>query len=249
MTHQKNMPEKKRCCEIWKKPKVPIVIEGFPGFGLVSTIATGFLVDHLQCEQIGRYWFDETQPTLAIHACKLIDPIGVYYNKKYNVVIVHSISPIPAGMEWKATEIVIEVAKLVGAKKIITSEGVGSPEADNPQGFFYATNDADKKKFEKLGIQCLGEGIIVGITSSILLRAPQEKIDVCSLFAETHSKLPDSKAAAKIIELLDKYLGMKVDYKPLLKQAAEFEKKIRNVIEKTNETQQIKEKKQISYVG
>jgi len=242
------MPEKEFCCELTKKPKVPLVIEGFPGFGLVSTIATGFLIDHLKCEQIGKYWFEQGQPTIAIHACKLIDPIGIYYAKKYNIVIVHSIAPA-TGMEWKAADIVLDVVKQVGAKEIITLEGVGSTEADEARGFFYTSNPAHRKKLEKIGIDCLGEGIIVGVTSALLMKAPQKNIDVCSLFAETHSTLPDSKAAAKVIELLDKYLGLKVDYKPLLKQAEEFEKKLRGLIEQSQKAKEIKEKKDISYVG
>ncbi len=244
------MPEKeeKFCCELWKKPKAATVVEGFPGFGLVSTIATGFLIDHLKCEQIGRYWFEQGQPTVAIHACKLIDPISVYYDKKYNIVIVHSIAPA-AGMEWKGADIVLDVARQVGAKEIVTLEGVGSPEAEESRGFYYTSNIAHRKRFQKIGIDCLGEGIIVGVTSALLMKAPQKGIDVCSLFAETHSNLPDSKAAAKVIELLDRYLGLKVDYKPLLKQAAEFEKKLRAMLEQSQKAKEVKEQKDISYVG
>ncbi|MBW2969896.1 PAC2 family protein [Candidatus Woesearchaeota archaeon] len=231
-----------------KKIKATTVLEGFPGFGLVSTITTGFLIDHLKCEQIGKYWFEQGQPTIAIHNCSLIDPIGIYYNKKYDLVIVHSIAPA-TGMEWKAAELVLNIAKTVGAKEIITIEGVGSQESNETRGFFYTSNPQHKKKFEKMGIDCLGEGIIVGVTSALLMKAPQKGMDVCSLFSETHSNLPDSKAAAKIIELLDKYLGLKVDYQPLLKQAAEFEKKLRTLIEQSQKAKEIKEKKDITYVG
>lgn len=245
------MPEKEEfCCELTKKPKVNTIIEGFPGFGLVSTIATGFLIDHLKCEQIGKYWFEKGQPTIAIHANKLMDPISVHYNKKNNLAIVHSITPA-TGMEWQAAEIVLEVAKQLGAKEILTLEGVGSQEAQetSSRGFYYSSNQEHKKKFEKLGIESLGEGIIVGVTSALLMKAAKTKMDVCSLFAETHSNLPDSKAAAKIIEVLDKYLGLQVDYKPLLKQAAEFEAKLRMMMEQSQKAKEMKEKKDITYVG
>ena len=81
---------------LWKKPKGVTIIEGFPGYGLVATIATGFLLDHLSCEKIGNFFFEEGPATLAIHQCLLIDPIGVYYNKKYNLVVV---SPGPHILE------------------------------------------------------------------------------------------------------------------------------------------------------
>ncbi len=243
------MPQKEEPhLELYRKVKASTVLEGFPGFGLVSTIATGFLIDHLKCEQIGTFWFEQGQPTVAIHANKLIDPIGIYYNKKYDLVIVHSITPATQ-MEWKAADLVLEVAKQVGAEEIITLEGVGSQEEGESRGFYYTSNPAHKQRFEKIGIECLGEGIIVGVTSALLMKASQKGLDVCSLFAETHSTLPDSKAAAKIVELLDKYLGLKVDYKPLLKQAAEFEQKLRGMLEQSQKAKELKEKKDITYVG
>ena len=69
------------------------------------------------------------------------------------------------------------------------------------------------------------------------------------LFAETHSNLPDSKAAAKVIEALDKYLGMDIDYKPLLEQAAKFEEKLKTIMQKSQEAQEISDKKKLSYFG
>jgi len=240
------MQEKKVNFSLWKKCKASTVLAGFPGFGLVSTIATGFIVDHLKCEQIGKYWFEEGPPTLAIHNCALVDPIGIYYNKKHDLVIVHSIAPIN-GLEWNAADIVLDVAKQVSAKEIVTTEGVGSQDGESTRGFFYTSNPAKRKQFEKIGIDCLGEGIIVGIASALLMKA--DKNDISCLFAETHSNLPDSKAAAKIIELLDRYLGLNIDYKPLLVQAQKFEQKLRTMLDQANKAKELKEKKDISYVG
>ena len=44
--------------KLYKKPKSPLIIEGFPGFGLVGTIATEFLLEHLQTEQIVKISFE-----------------------------------------------------------------------------------------------------------------------------------------------------------------------------------------------
>ena len=76
-----------------------------------------------------------------------------------------------------------------------------------------------------------------------------EKVPISCIFAETHTSLPDSKAAAKIIGVLDKYLGLKVDYKPLLLQAEKFEDKLRGLLTESQKAQQISEKKKMSYVG
>lgn len=239
--------EKRGIVNLLKKPKGARVVVGFPGFGLVSTIAIGFLVDHLKCEQIGKHWFEEGTPTLAIHASKLMDPVGIYYNKKYNIVIVHSIAPV-VGQEWRAAEIVLDVARQLNAKEIIATEGVGSKDQGPTRGFYHASGEA-KKKFDKLGVDALEEGIIVGLTSAILLKAPAEGFSTTALFAETHSALPDSKAAAKIIELMDKYIGLKIDYKPLLKQAEQFENKLHTIMDQATKAKEMKEEKDTNYFG
>ncbi|MBN2112226.1 proteasome assembly chaperone family protein [Candidatus Woesearchaeota archaeon] len=235
-----------------KKPKDPIVVEGFPGFGLVGTIASEFLISHLQCEKIGSLYFEDLPATIAIHEGAVIDPVSIYYNKKYNIVIIHSISGAQ-GIEWKAADAVLDICQQLGAKEIISLEGVGAAgmgddeENDaNSNAFFYSTCKECSKKLKSLGVEQLGEGIIMGVTSALVLKT---EIPLTCLFAETHSNLPDSKAAAKMIEVLDKYLGLQVDYKPLLKQAEKFEEKLRGLIEKGTKAQEIKERKSMSYVG
>ncbi|MBI2035012.1 MAG: PAC2 family protein [Candidatus Levybacteria bacterium] len=72
-----------------------------------------------------------------------------------------------------------------------------------------------------------------------------------ALFAEAKSNLPDSKAAAEIIKALDLYTGLKVDPKPLLKQAEAFEEKLKDIIQKGQQAEDIQEEKEkkLGYVG
>jgi uncharacterized protein len=229
-----------------KKLVNPIVIEGFPGFGLVGTIATEFLMEHLCTELVGRFWFDDLPATIAIHGGKVINPVGVSYCKKHNLLIVHSISGA-SGIEWKAADLVLGIAKEVKAREIISLEGVGSPgETDKTNIFYYTNNKKSQEKLDKLKIESLKEGIIMGVTSALMVKSD---MPTTCLFAETHSALPDSKAAAKIIETLDKYLGLKVDYKPLLEQAEKFEEKLKGLLQKSQMAAAEQEKKQLSYVG
>ena len=233
--------------KLTKKPKNCRLIEGFPGFGLVGTIASEFLLDHLKFEQIGKIIFDEMPATVAIHEGKVVEPLGIFYNKKYNLVLLHAITA-SSGMEWKLSDTVIELSKQLDIKEIICLEGVGSSdETVTSRVFFYSNNDKNKSKFNKIKVDPLKEGIIIGVTGAVLLRA--EKIPVSCVFAETHTNLPDSKAAAKVIEVLDKYLGLGVDYKPLLVQAEKFESKLKGLLTESQKAMQLSEKKKLSYVG
>jgi len=233
--------------KLTKKPKNCKLIEGFPGFGLVGTIANEFLLEHLKFEQIGKIIFDEMPATVAIHEGKVVEPLGIFYNKKYNLILLHAITA-STGMEWKLSNIVIELSKQLNIKEVICLEGVGSSdETVTSRVFYYSNNEKNKSKFKKLKVDLLKEGIIIGVTGAVLLRA--ENIPVSCVFAETHTSLPDSKAAAKVIEILDKYLGLKVDTKPLLMQAEKFEGKLRGLLSDGQKAQQLSEKKMMSYVG
>ena len=230
-----------------KKPKNPIIVEGFPGFGLVGTIASEFLIDHLKTEQIGRIMFPEMPAMAAIHEGKLVEPLGIFYNEAYNMVILHAITA-STGIEWKLADALLEIAKQLNAKEIISLEGVGSSGIKLASEAFFYTNQPKKAELlQNIGLKPLNEGIIIGVTGAILLKGGN--FPLASFFADTASNLPDSKAAAKIIEALDKYLGLKVDYQPLLKQAKQFEEKLSTILEQSQKTQDISEKKKLSYVG
>ena len=71
------------------------------------------------------------------------------------------------------------------------------------------------------------------------------------VLVETHTKLPDSRGAAKIIEVLDSYLKLNVNPKPLVKKAEQFEEKLKQIMSKTKKAVEVKEQKQedLDYLG
>ena len=229
-----------------KKPKNVTIIEGFPGFGLIGTIATEFLMEHLEMEKIGVVEMDEVPAMIAIHANKVIEPISIHYNRQNNIVVIHAIN-IGKDLGWKVAEVITSLAAELSAKEIISLEGVGSPNAAGGRVFFYCTKGNQvSKKLEGLASPLM-EGIIVGVTGALL--AKHVKTPVVALFAEAQSNLPDSKAAADIIQALDAYTGLNVDPKPLIKQAAEFEKKLKGILKKSQKAEELHEDKKLSYVG
>ncbi len=234
--------------KLLKKPKNPTIIEGFPGFGLVGTIATEFLIDHLDVELIGKISMDESPAVVAIHDNHVVEPLGIFYNKKYNLVIIHAVTA-STGIEWKLADIIQKLANDLGAKEIISLEGVGSAttKPDAERVFYFSKDAKSKKNLSKLGLNPLKEGIIMGVTGALLLNV--EKTPLSCIFAETHTDLPDSKAAARVIKTLDQYLGLKVNPEPLLEQAAKFEEKLKGLLKKGEEAKDMADAKKLSYVG
>jgi uncharacterized protein len=228
-------------------PKNPIIIEGFPGFGLIGTITTEFLIEQLKAELIGTIKANDLPAMIAIHEGKVVQPLGIYYDKKTNIMIVHIITNVQ-GMEWELSDAIVDMAKQLKAKEIICLEGVASPgEKEGVSTFYYTTNKASKVILEKNKIPPLKEGIILGVTGSLLLEA--DNYPLTSIFVEAHSALPDSKAAAEIIKVLDKLLGMNINPAPLMDQAERFEKKIKGIMERSKMATDEQMKKKLSYVG
>ncbi len=233
-----------------KKPKNAILLEGFPGFGLIGTIVTEYLIDHIETESIGTVISEDIPPMIAVHKGKIVQPIEIFYNKKYNLVILHVVTN-PTGLEWQFSDMIVKLAAMIEAKEVISIEGVGSSneEMTTPQTYYYSNSDRMKKVFEGIGVQELKEGVIMGVTGTILLKAKNTKQDTSCIFAETHSSMPDSKAAAAVIKVLDKYLGLKIDTKPLEQEAEKFEEKLKGILSKSQEASEIQQKKQLSYFG
>lgn len=232
-----------------KKIKSPIVIGGFPGIGLIGTIATEFLIKHLNAKPVGYIWSDELMPIAAVHESKVIQPLEIYYDAKSNILILHALSDI-RNLEWKVGDALLELSKAVKAKEIICIEGVLS-KTETTNSYYLTTNPKNEKQFnkikDKVSVGQLKEGIIMGVTAAMLLR--NFSIPMTGIFVETHSKLPDSKASAKIIEVLDGYLGLKVDYKPLLKAAEEFETQLKQMFAQQKTTADHKKQKELTYMG
>lgn len=229
-----------------QKPKNPIIVQGFPGFGLIGTIATEFLIEQLKAVPIGKIKVTEMPAMVALHEEKVVQPIGVYYDKKTNIVIIHVVTPLK-GIEWKLAEIIAKLARDLKARDVISLEGVSSPfEIEETQCFYYCTEPGQAKKLEKVSVKPLREGIILGVSGALML---ESGIPLCCIFVEAHSAMPDSRAAAKIIEVLDVYLNLKIDVEPLMAQAEKFEKKLKGIMEQSKRATEEQEKKSLNYVG
>ncbi|MEM2954670.1 MAG: PAC2 family protein [Candidatus Nanoarchaeia archaeon] len=233
-----------------KPKKDSIIIVGFPGFGFVATIAIEYLVDHLKTHSLGYMWSPRLAAAAFVHQGKVLRPLEIFHNDKYNIILIEAISGI-SGLEWEITEAILELYKKINAKEIICIEGVNAPMvAKEPQVYFYANNPHTAKSIESLNIKQIKDGVIFGVAGALMMKA-EKNVNASFFFAETHSDLPDSRAAAKVIEILDKYLKLDIDYKPLLKRAAEFEARIQKVIEKAKTAVAAKKEKEaeLPYIG
>jgi len=149
------------------------------------------------------------------------------------------------GLEWQVAKIIEKLSSELKAKEIINIESTAGFDGQI-SAYYYTRNKERRKQFEKIKLEEMKEGIIMGPTGALLLS--ENKIPMSTIFAKTHSNLPDYEAAAKIVEVLDRLLGMKIDYKPLIEKAKKFESELKNLIEQASKKQK-QRPSELSYLG
>lgn len=91
-----------------------------------------------------------------------------------------------------------------------------------------------RKLLEDNHIKLFQEGVITGMAGVLLNQGKRRDFDVISLLAEANPQYPDARAAAKVIETLDKLiLHIRLDSGPLYDEAGVIEAQIKSVQKQT----------------
>jgi len=208
-------------------PKNPIVIEGFPSMGFVSTIATRYMMDELRMEQIGCIKSDRVQSIAVVHDSTPMHPIRIY--GKDNLVLIFSEVSVPLPYVGEFSEVLSDWFKEIDPEKVILLAGIAGKGTDKEHEIFGIASDSKlDKDLKKLNISKIEEGILTGISSELLLNCIDNKIPSISLMAETHYT-PDPLGAASMLEILNDLLNLDMDTKNLIEKGKEIEEKFKEI--------------------
>ena len=96
--------------------------------------------------------------------------------------------------------------------------------------FAVGSTPTARKLLDDNDISPFVEGVITGVAGVLLNEGKRRDFDVISLLAEALSTYPDARAAARIIEVLDRLvLNIHIDSKPLYKEAEAIEMQIKSI--------------------
>jgi len=222
-----------------------VLIEAFPTVGLVSSIAGHFLVEQLKLEEIGTISSRYFMPAAVIHNGTPSPPVRIYAGKKICgsasdcdqiAVIISEFMP-SVDIIKPVADMILSWAQKKKCSYIVTLEGTHGLNPKKPKTYGVGTTQKMKDILKKNNIEETKEGMITGITGILLFEGARLKQDVLCLLAEAHSSYPDSRAAALLVETLDKMLPeIKIDTQPLYKEAEDIEQKIRAFIKQAQPT-------------
>lgn len=200
------------------------LIEGFPGLGLVGTIAVRYLIDKLKFEPYAYIESSFFLPIVRVHDGIPVHPSTIYIDRERKLLALISEQIIPQAAVLPLAKTVVEWASKKGIKRIISIEGIGTHSEEKSTAIYgIACSEKAKKELLKYNIKPVGDGITSGVTSMILLElSRQNKIIGYSLLGNVKIA-EDYKAAASCLDKLSQILKLNIDTKPLLKEAKKFE--------------------------
>lgn len=224
-----------------------MLIVAFPTVGLISSIAGHFIIDSLKLDSIGTITSNQFMPATVIHKSIPSPPVRIYAGKKKCgpndscntlAIIISEFMPSPDIIKPLVDKILMWAEKK-GCKIILSLEGTHAigDTSKKSKVFGIATTPEMKKTLKNFKIDQTQEGMITGVTGVLLYQGLLNKRNVLCLLAETQANYPDSRAAAALLEKLDKMLpAIKIDPKPLYKAAKQIEDKILQSIEQSKPT-------------
>ncbi len=220
--------------------KGAVLIDGFPGVGLVGTIVANFLINTLELEQIGVIDSYKFPPISVIKEGVPHNPMRLYSGEQICndgtcnqvAVCVSEFTP-PAEITKDLVNSLVDWAEENGCTKIISAEGFTSgPKPDGEENVVYgvASTSGSRKWVDDAKVKPFTYGTVGGITGALLNEGKIRKLNVLGLLAEVSEDSPDARAAANVIKALDELLlAIDLDPGPLLKEAENLEREVKAV--------------------
>jgi uncharacterized protein len=207
------------------------IVDGFPTVGLVSTIAANYLIGALSLDQISALDSRDFPAVSMVYASKPKFPARIYAEEKVKVVVFLSeFTPTPH-LARAIAKTILDWAIKHKCKRIIIPEGLSvSKPAKELQVYCVGSTDSARADLQKYQIKQLETGIVTGVSGILLNEGRRSNFDVISLFAEVHPEMPDARAAARVIEVIDKFIpALKIDVTPLYQEAERIEKYLKAI--------------------
>lgn len=217
--------------------KEPIILVGLPDVGLVGTISSFHMIQELKMEDIGFVESDLIPPIVFVHKSKLYPPIRIY--SLDNILLITSEIPISEYLIRPFAKKIIEWAQEKNAKVVITLGGIAAPnriEIETPECFAVSSGNLALELAKKGNLTILEEGVMVGIYAELLKYGKKKGVPVLTMMAQSFDRYPDPGAAATILNKLASMLDISINLEALIKRAEEIRIKMRELMQKTDQT-------------
>ncbi|MFZ0441416.1 MAG: proteasome assembly chaperone family protein [Methanobacterium sp.] len=216
-----------KCCKIISEDvKDAVVLEGSPELGLIGNILGWLLVEELKMKQIGYIDSKDFPPLAVLYKGIAIHPFRIYSTD--GIVLFLSDFIIPPTVSYDMSNAIVEWMERNNSKELITFNSMVVMEKSDSVAAA-ANSENALKRLGDLDLPILPFGNVNGLSGSLLTRTATKDIPASCLFAEVLNQYPDPRAAASLVNVLNKMLDIKVNAEPLLKEAEEIEERLKEL--------------------
>jgi len=220
------------------------VLMGFPGSGLVGTIALQYMVDQLEFDLVGTMTSRYFPPLAMMNKGVVNDPVRLYM--KNNITAIVADIPIHPMICYEISTGILDWLVPLKPKEVLTIAGIVTNESEKRVFGVATTTDALSRIQDHTLVLPIGS--ISGIASSILTGCKIRNIPGYGLLGETVNA-PDPRSSAATIEVLNKMYNLGLDVKPLLEQADEIEQSMHRISEEVQQSTDTTPKKDLPMYG
>jgi uncharacterized protein len=206
-----------------KEPSVknPILIEGFPGIGLVGNIASQYIVNELNMTYLGAM-SSKFFPPLAVLLGGVVNmPVRIYEEANKGIVILTADVPVHPLASYDIGREIVSWAQSINVREMVCLAGITVMSEE--RRVFGAVSQKELLNKIKDMAEVFELGTITGITGSIMNECRIRNLPAICLLGETASAEPDPRAAIATIETLNKIYSLGVSTVKLAEQAQQIE--------------------------
>lgn len=218
-----------------------VVLSCFPSAGLAATVAAHYIVQALSLPRIGLFESAETPPIAIVQSGQVHPPVRVYGRKDLAVIL--SEFPPPLATVGGLSRAILDGAESRRVRLVLGLEGVvphplGGEEGEAEESLWAVmsrTDPARMQTFQAAGLRPLEDGVIGGLSGAMLVAGIRRSVPVAVTLVSARATegYPDHRAAAALIEGLDRFLPeLQIDTKPLRSQAEIIERALREAMKR-----------------
>lgn len=195
------------------------LLTGFPGAGLVGSIALQYLVETLEFTQIGSVT-SRFLPQISL-ATNGITQAPIRFYEKDNFVAVISDVPIPPQLSYDVSAGILKwMEENTKVSEVVVFGGLNTG-GEGERVFGVSTTEKGVERIKKVA-EILPALSIAGVSGSLLIEAGLRNIPASGFLVETNYNV-DPRAAAAALNAIKSLYGFKIETAELLEQADHVE--------------------------
>jgi uncharacterized protein len=170
-------------------------------------------------------------------------PARIYASTNPKIAVCLSEFTMPALLDRFIARSILAWAKSQKCSLVISPCGVPSMEEEEGERkemvmFGVGSTDRTRQMLKSKGVPLLQYGVVPGITGALLNEGKWNSSDVIALLVEADPEIPDARAAATVVEAIQKLLPhLNLDVSPLYEEAERIEARLKTLREQAKPAQ------------